>query len=76
MTATPGETGPVFDQPTVPETFGYDQPPLVEPDPAAFTPTPVSAEGPVVEAGARPGCRRPLPSLPPPKGRRRVSGTP
>ena len=49
MTATPGETGPVFDQPTVPETFGYDQPPLVEPDPAAFTPTPVSAEGPVVE---------------------------
>lgn len=49
MIATPGETGPVFDQPTVPETFGYDQPPLVEPDPAAFTPTPVSAEGPVVE---------------------------
>lgn len=49
MTATPGEAGPVFDQPTVPETFGYDQPPLVEPDPAAFTPTPVSAEGPVVE---------------------------
>ena len=38
MTATPGEAGPVF-----------DQPPLVEPDPAAFTPTPVSAEGPVVE---------------------------
>lgn len=49
MIATPGEAGPVFDQPTVPETFGYDQPPLVEPDPAAFTPTPVSAEGPVVE---------------------------
>ena len=49
MIATPGETGPVFDQPTVPETFGYDQPPLVEPDPAAFTPTPVSEEGPVVE---------------------------
>ena len=49
MIATPGETGLVFDQPTVPETFGYDQPPLVEPDPAAFTPTPVSAEGPVVE---------------------------
>ena len=49
MIATPGETGPVFDQPTVPETFGYDQPPLVEPDPAAFPPTPVSAEGPVVE---------------------------
>lgn len=54
MTATPGETGPVFDQPTVPETFGYDQPPLVEPDPAAFTPTPVSAEGPVVEPDPAP----------------------
>ena len=49
MIATPGETGPVFDQPTVPETFGYDQPPLVEPDPAPVQETPAftpAAQGP------------------------------
>lgn len=44
------EAGPVFDQATVPETFGFTEAPLVETDPAAFAQAPVSAEGPVVVA--------------------------
>ena len=42
------EAGPVFEEVTVPETFGFAEPPLVETDPAAFVQAPVSAEGPVV----------------------------
>lgn len=42
------EAGPVFEEVTVPETFGFTEEPTVETDPAAFAQAPVSAEGPVV----------------------------
>lgn len=48
------EPGPVFEEATVPETFGFSAPPLVETDPAALVQAPVSAEGPVVAAEPAP----------------------
>ncbi|MGM9579402.1 MAG: Ig-like domain-containing protein [Evtepia sp.] len=42
------EAGPVFEEVTVPETFGYPETPETAADPAAMTQTPVTAEGPVV----------------------------
>ncbi len=49
--------------------------PLVEPDPAAFTPTPVSEEGPVVEPEPAPVQETPA-FPPPPKRRRECVGRP
>ena len=42
------ESGPVFEEVTVPETFGYPETPETAADPTAMTQTPVTAEGPVV----------------------------
>ena len=59
------EAGPVFEEVTVPETFGFAEPPLVETDPAAFVQAPVSAEGPVVKTEPTPGESQEIPVFAP-----------
>ena len=59
------DAGPVFEEVTVPETFGFAEPPLVETDPAAFVQAPVSAEGPVVKTEPTPGESQEIPVFAP-----------
>ena len=51
----PGGSGPVFDEVTVPESFGYDEAPQVEADPAVATQ--VVVDGTVVEGTMPPETR-------------------
>lgn len=57
------EPGPVFEEVTVPETFGFSDAPLVETDPAAFAQAPVSAEGPVVVQEPTPAQSQDIPTF-------------
>lgn len=57
--------GPVFEEDTVPETFGYTDGPAADADPAAYAQTPVSAEGPVVVDESAPPALEDIPVFPP-----------